>query len=80
MVDAIWTLEYLFLGSRTPPGLKAADTDDNGNVEFVDAIVALEFLFLGFETISSPYPNCGPDPSDDTLSCESFRPCEETAI
>jgi hypothetical protein len=68
--DAVSVLGYLFLGSKEPPCFDAADADDTGRVEITDAIFLLGALFLGQGKIPSPYPECGPDETDDELSCK----------
>ena len=58
-------------------GLDAADTDDNGALEITDAVYLLSFLFLGGPAPEQPFPSCGPDPTIDDLTCESFAICDE---
>ncbi|HZN60442.1 MAG TPA: C25 family cysteine peptidase, partial [Planctomycetota bacterium] len=45
--DAVYTLNYLFLGGTAPRCLDAADVNDDGKVDISDAIRLLGFLFLG---------------------------------
>ena len=47
ITDGVFILNYLFLGTRAPDCMDAADTDDNGNVDLSDAIYKLAFLFQG---------------------------------
>ena len=71
--DAVFHLNYLFLGGNTPPCLDASDVDDNGVLEITDAIRLLNFLFLGGQAPAPPYPNPGKDPTEeppDTLDCQ----------
>lgn len=76
--DAIATLGYLFLG--IPPSLDcegAADSDDSGALDITDALYTLYFLFLGDSAPPAPFPDCGPDPTEEGLSCNSFPPCQQ---
>lgn len=75
--DGIFTLNYLFIGGRTPTCLKAADTDDSSRVDLSDAIVTLGFLFLGTRAPAQPYPDCGSDTTVDGLACESQPGCNQ---
>jgi hypothetical protein len=84
--DAIFTLRYLFGGSTgVPTCLDAADANDDGVLTIGDAVTLLSWLYLGgaplpapTPTVASGYPggDCGPDPTDDDLDCESFSRCE----
>ena len=75
--DAIAHLEFLFLGLGEIACEDAADANDDGMSDFTDAIRSLTVLFLGGVIIPDPGTrDCGPDPSDDGLACESFVPCE----
>lgn len=49
ITDAIFVLNFLFLGGATPRCLDAADADDKSEraVNITDAIYLLNFLFLG---------------------------------
>ena len=74
--DAVFTLNYLFLGGSQPSCLDSSDTDDDGVVNIADGIGVLQFLFLGGEPPSSPGPyTCGTDPTPDTLSCRRLDSC-----
>jgi hypothetical protein len=75
--DAVFILNFLFLGGTEPTCEDAADTDDNGVLNITDAVYLLNFLFLGGPAPEPPFPTCGPDPTGDALTCESFTPCEE---
>jgi hypothetical protein len=73
ITDAINDLAYQFLGTFEAICLDAHDFDDNGAVEVTDSIGNLSLQFLG--TGPAPAPGsetCGPDPTDDQLSCESY--------
>ena len=69
ITDGVFILNYLFLGTRAPDCMDAADTDDNGSVDLSDAIRVLNFLFLGGAQPLAPGPAaCGSDPADDALA------------
>jgi hypothetical protein len=74
--DAVRTLVYLFLGGVEPACPKSLDADDSGTLDVTDAVFELEYLFLGGPAPASPFPDCGPDPTGDELSCLSHAACE----
>ncbi|MCA8960134.1 MAG: hypothetical protein KDC38_06455 [Planctomycetes bacterium] len=49
----------------------AADFDDDGVVTETDAIALALSYFLGGPLPVSPWPNCGPDPTADDLTCQT---------
>ncbi len=67
IADAIFMLDYLFIGG--PPSVcpDAADCNDDGVVNIGDAVALLNFLFSGGATIPYPYPGYGVDPTADDL-------------
>ncbi len=69
ITDAIFVLNYLYLGSRIPPCDDAADVDDSGTLQVTDAIYLLGHLFLGGPPPPSPYRCCGHDDTADSLDC-----------
>lgn len=73
--DAVFTLLFLFGGGTEPPCAKSADVDDNGVLQLTDAVLLLDALFLGHSPPASPYGSCGPDPTEDELTCDSHAPC-----
>jgi hypothetical protein len=78
LTDAIRILGFLFLGNQAPSCLDAADADDNGELQLTDAIRVLGFLFLGNAPPAPPGPpgsECGSDPGDVHLGCESYQNC-----
>ncbi len=76
VADAVFALSYLFVrGSEPPPCKKAADANDTGTVDLTDAVYLLSFLFSGGAEPAAPFAACGPDPTLDGLTCESFSPC-----
>ncbi len=69
--DAIFLLQFLFLGGPSPQCQDAADINDDGRLDISDAIFTLEFLFLPQgRIIPAPFPLPGPDPTADGLACK----------
>jgi hypothetical protein len=73
--DPITILLYLFAREAEPPCVRALDADDNGRVNLGDAVGLLSYLFSRGFGPRRPFPECGPDTTDDPLSCASFPPC-----
>jgi sugar lactone lactonase YvrE len=67
--DPIATLGYLFLGSTVNGCLDALDADDSGTATISDAILTLNYLFAGGVPPSPPFPQPGPDPTEDSIDC-----------
>ncbi len=77
VTDGVFTLNYLFAaGSRAPPCLKSADTDDSGQVNISDPVFLFSHLFSGGPPPAAPFPVCGTDTTEDTLTCESHAACQ----
>jgi hypothetical protein len=76
ITDAITVLRFLFTDGAAPGCLKAADSDDDGGLSITDAVRILGYLFRGDEALPAPFGECGQDPSEDNLSCESSPHCE----
>jgi hypothetical protein len=76
IADAVFTLLHLFISGQEPSCLKAADHDNNGEVEITDAVGILGFLFKGEAAPPAPFPDCGWDPDIDELTCESYSGCQ----
>lgn len=74
--DAIHTLIYLFLGTVDPTCHKSMDADDSGTLDLTDAVLELQYFFLGGPAPESPFPDCGPDPTQDELTCVSHAGCD----
>ncbi len=60
-------MRHLFLGQEAPPCPDAADIDDSGEIEITHAIALLQHLFLGGAPPAPPWPDAGPDPTQDAL-------------
>lgn len=73
--DAVTIFAFLFLGGVEISCDDAADTNDDGEVDVSDGIFLLGFLFLGDDPPNSPFEECGSDPTDDGLLCETFTAC-----
>lgn len=69
--DPIVVLGALFLGSEALACEDAADGNDDGALNLTDAIYVLSYLFLGGPPPPAPFPDEGPDPTPDALSCAS---------
>ncbi len=76
IADAVALLAYLFGGQTVPSCQDAADANDDGSLNIADAIAILSHLFSGTGDLNPPFSECGTDPTDDTLTCDSFLPCE----
>jgi hypothetical protein len=68
--DAVAILTYLF-ANEPVACLDAADTTDDGQVDISDAIFLMSYQFLNGAAPSAPFPDCGVDPTDDNLECET---------
>jgi plastocyanin len=71
ITDALAVLGFLFVGDFPRPCQDAFDLDDNGEIDITDPVYLLEFLFLGGVCIARPFPEAGPDRTDDPLRCWS---------
>jgi len=69
--DPVATLVHLFAAGREAPCQKAADSNDDGRVDVADAVYTLRYLFSDGPQPPDPFPVCGPDPTEDALTCES---------
>jgi len=72
--DVITIAYYLYKG-RKVGCLKALDVNDDGYVELTDAVILIDYLFRGGPPPLSPFPDCGPDPTADMLSCNYHACC-----
>jgi hypothetical protein len=76
ITDPIYIIEKLFLDPQPIPCPDAADVDDDGRINITDGIAVAAYLFLGTAPApSSPFEQCGPDPTSDALLCAEFSPC-----
>ncbi len=72
--DASLIMDYALSGAPKPECMDAADADDNGVVNINDATFILHYL-NGGPLIPEPFPDCGPDPTGDTLTCDKYDNC-----
>lgn len=75
LADVIHLLFHLFNGGHSNCR-KAADVNDDAQVDVADPIYMLTYLFGGGSPPPAPFGECGPDPSDDNLTCVSFDVCD----
>ena len=68
---ASWRLD----DGQAPACVGAADLNDSGGLDVSDAIYGLNYLFADGPSPAAPFPDCGPDPTPDTLACDSYPPC-----
>lgn len=68
--DPVQVLNYLFVGGSLDC-LDSADANDDSTVDISDSVATLNYLFVGGPEFPPPFPNCGPDPTADTLDCTS---------
>jgi hypothetical protein len=69
LADANFISNFLSLSGPTPPCLDAADANDDGEVTTDDATYILNFAAVGGAPPPPPFPEAGPDPTADGLSC-----------
>lgn len=69
--DAIFVLDFLFLGGAAPPRCRdAGDVNDSGSIDVSDAVAMLAALFQGGPPIPAPFPAPGRDPTgNDAVGC-----------
>lgn len=76
MSDALYVLERLFVSTEPLECEDSADVNDDGKVDLSDAVSATGYLFRGSSQPPPPHASCGVDPTEDSLGCPSFAPCE----
>jgi len=74
--DAVFVVERLFVVQEPIPCSDSADATDDGLVDVTDVIKITAYLFLGFEPPPPPFSECGLDPTEDGLGCDTFSACE----
>ncbi|MEM7262702.1 MAG: dockerin type I domain-containing protein, partial [Planctomycetota bacterium] len=78
MSDAVFILNYLFLGSDRPACGSAADSDGSGAINLTDVIYLLNYAFLGGDRPPPPGPPgepCGADDGAAAVECDEYPPC-----
>ena len=64
---------YLFLGhSRVEDCMAAAEINGDGHLDISDTIHLYRFVLGLRDAPSAPFPDPGPAPADETLSCDSY--------
>ena len=52
--------------------MAALDANDDGRVDIADGVWTANYLFLQGPPPPAPFPQIGPDPTPDTLTCEKY--------
>ncbi len=76
--DAVNLLNFLFVPDQAPDLLceKPCDANDDGALNIADAITILNFLFVMGPSPQEPFPDCGDDPTSDSLeACVDLPTC-----
>jgi hypothetical protein len=80
VTDAVFMLNFNFLGGNTPPCFAACDANGDGQFRgtVTDAVYSLNFNFLGGNAPPAPFPDCGRSTEDDdeALGCLDASGCE----
>lgn len=74
IVDPVFNLEFLFTAGPSSC-LDAHDTNDDGLIDISDVAFELAYLFGAGAAPSAPFPNCGADPTPDSLECLDSSGC-----
>ena len=74
IADGVNMLDYMFVNGFAYC-VDAHDIDDDGQVNITDAVNLFGYLFTGGGAPAAPFTVCGPDPTADSLSCESYATC-----
>jgi len=80
MADAMFIMSYLSGGGPSPECMDAADADDNGTVDTSDVTSILNYTLGVAPPPPPPFPDCGPDPTDDSLTCDKYDLCPGDSI
>ncbi len=75
IADPIFLINELFAEGPQPACDDACDGNDDGNLNTADAIYGLNYLFAEGPAPPLPFPDCGSDPTEDAVGCESFAAC-----
>ncbi|MDE0957279.1 MAG: hypothetical protein OSB12_01450 [Planctomycetota bacterium] len=70
LADAISVLNYLFVGSNVTC-LDALDCNDDAAVDLADPIMLLTWGYAMGANLPAPFPECGADPTGDSLACDT---------
>ncbi|MEE8143276.1 MAG: peroxidase family protein [Planctomycetota bacterium] len=75
LADPIYIINYSFLNGDALHCEMACDANDDGNNDVADVIWGVTYLFLAGAPPFSPFPDCGPDPTAESLGCYQFDGC-----
>ncbi len=76
VADAIYIIQWQFVGGAAPPCMDSADANDDGLVNLADTIFIIQWQFAGGIGPAAPGPtNCGDDPTPDTVDCGFYPSC-----
>ena len=73
--DCHYLANYIFRGGPPPTCLDAADVLDRGDIDNSESAPGLRSLWKHLRhrlDIPAPFPHPGSDPTEDTLTCESY--------
>ena len=69
LVDAIFVMQFLFVGGAAPLCVDSADANDDGQVNILDPVNLLEYFFNSGPPPPVPFASCAKDPTYDQLRC-----------
>jgi hypothetical protein len=69
IADPIWIINELVRGGPATVCQSAADANDDGDVDLSDSMYLINWRFMGGPEPTAPFPDCGQDPSADSLDC-----------
>jgi len=75
LADVVLTLFYVMgICDGCPPitCMAALDANDDGRVDMADGVWTGNYLFSGGPPPPPPFPNFGPDPTPDNLTCDEY--------
>ncbi len=79
IADAVRMLTFIIpqTGQQTPPPrcYDSMDANDDGLLNIADPVSIIEYLFVSGPLPQSPFPDCGPDPTEDLQPCENAPLC-----
>ncbi len=74
--DPIFVLRYLFNDGTPASCMDTTDANDDGKVDIADAVTLIRYLFGDIERLPMPFGQCGYDPTDDDVTCNTYTPCD----
>jgi hypothetical protein len=75
IADGVRIVDHLF-HAQEMGCLEAGDCNDDGRLSLGDALYCFDYQLREGPVYPPPFPTCGEDGSDDTLTCESFPRCK----